>query len=45
MQRSSNVRPVIYILRKTPLQPEASGEGFRANQMIRPEISDLSLVA
>jgi hypothetical protein len=45
MQRSSNVRPVIYLLRKTPLQPKASGEGFRVNQMIHPEISDLSLVA
>jgi hypothetical protein len=45
MQRSSNVRPVIYVLRKTPLQPLASGEGLRANQMIYPEISALSLVA
>jgi hypothetical protein len=45
MQRSSNVRPVIYILRKTPHQLFASGEVLRANQMICPEISDLSLVA
>jgi hypothetical protein len=45
MQRSSNVRPVIYILRKTPLQRLASGEVLRTNQMICPEISDLSLVA
>jgi hypothetical protein len=37
MQRSSNVRPVIYVLRKTPHQPEASGEEFRVNQMIYPE--------
>jgi hypothetical protein len=38
MQRSSNVRPVIYVLRKTPRQPEALGEEFRVNQMIYPDI-------